>query len=333
MNFYESYSNIWFICRFYSLHFFINHKNELKITKKSFLTSSIPATLFFLTLIFGYKFIRLEDSDIIAFGDPSSILFIVSILGIISQHFNCFVILFSTVNHRYEILNLYTKLYELDADLKIKLNIKFDYKKMKKKDSRLMIALAVIYISIAIFINYFFIANLSYFGVAIIFNYINGSEIVSSFEYYYLTKVIKYRFNSITNLLTKSIESSKIIPSQLEDMIQCHISINHIITNLNKIFGFRKLFGIANDFFLIFTQFYAIFVVFENRSSMKAQIDTKNLIGMLTIPYVIVKVLATAISCQEAVKAQKNFGKFLKTFQNNENISDLVKLEFSLIFK
>lgn len=324
MNFYESNSYIWFLCRFYSLHFFTNQKNELKITKKSFLISSIPAIGFLLTFILGYMFVRAEASEMESYGDPSSIFFIASMFGVLAQHFNCFVILFSTIDHRNGILSLYTKLNELDTELKIKLGIKLDYKSMKKNNLKSLITLMVIFSLISTIISFIIMANISYIGVFMVFNFINGIEIISSFEYYYLTKIIKFRFSAINNVLIESIESSKIVPSQVESMIQCHISINRIITDLNKSYGFRKLFGIANDFFLILTQFYACFVLIDNTSNIR-RMDLKNLMGLLTIPCVVVKVVVTAITCQKAIKAQMNFGKLLKTFQKNADVSDLVK--------
>lgn len=325
MNFYESHSHIWFLCRSYSIYFFTNYKNrELKITKKSFLISSIPVITFLISIVLAIKFIKFENSDIESYGDSTSILFIVSMFGILAQHFNSFVIVISSINHRNDILALYNKLYELDNHLINKLNIQFEYKNLKKNTLKILILICVPYILLTCVINYIYITTFSFIPLSIIFNFINGVEIISSVEYFYWTKIIKYRFNSVNNALIEIIGTSKIVPFQLESMIKSHLLINCLITDVNKIYGLIKLSSIGNDFFLFLAQFYAFFISIDNRESILSYSNSKYLIGLLSLPFVIGKQIATVNGCQKALKAQNNFGKLIKTLESNKEVSDLV---------
>lgn len=326
MYFFESHSHVWFLCRFYSIYFFTNHKNKLKITKKSFLISSIPAITFLIAIVLVYMFIKFEDSDIESYGDSTSILFIVSMLGICAQQLNSLVIVISSINHRNEILLLYNKLYELDNQLNNELNIKFDYKKLKQNTFKMLILICVPYILLTCVINYVYIDHFSYMLLSIIFNFINGVEIISSFEYFYWTKIIKYRFNSVNSLLIEIIETSNIVPSQLESMIKSHILINCLITDVNKIYGIIKLSSIGNDFLLFLAQFYAFFVSIDGSDSILNYSNSKYFIGLMSLPFVFGKMVTTAIGCQKTKKAQSNFGKLLKTVEYNKEISYLVRI-------
>lgn len=325
MNFYESNSHVWFLCRSYSIYFFTNNKNDLKITKKSFLISSIPAIIFFTSIALSFAFITFKDSDFESYGDTNSILFIVSMFGILAQHFNSCLILISSLNHRNEILLFYNKLNELDNQLNKKLNIKFDYKKLKKKTLKILLLICVTYILITFVIIYIYVNTFAFILLSIIFNFINGIEIISSFEYFYLTKIIKYRFNSLNNELIEIVETSKIVPSQLESMIKCHFLINCLITDMNTIYGLIKLSSIVNDFLLFLSQLYAFFVSIDSKAIFSYS-NSKYLIGLMSLPFVIGKMVTTANGCQKAIKAQKNFGKLLKTLESNEEVSDLVKI-------
>lgn len=324
MNFYESHSNVLFLCRFFSLHFFSHHKDELKLTRKSFFISSVHAIIYLTSLVLGYMFTKIDNSDLDIYGDRSSILFIISMLGIVAQQLNSFVIIISSVNQRKEVLVLYEKLYELDNNLKNKLNIEFDYKMLKQNTLKTLGLLGIPYFILSAFINYIYINHLSYIPLSIIFNFINGAEIVSSLEYFYLTKIIKYRFNAVNKLLKESIKTSKIYPSQIDAMIKSHISTNCLITDLNNIHGVKKLSSLTNDFFLFLSQFYAFFISLDNGKSILSFSNSKYLIGLMSMPFTIGKIVTTAIGCKKAIKAQHNFGKLLKAIGNNADGSELV---------
>lgn len=320
MHLYESFTHVWFLCRFYSLHFFKNHNNELRITRKSFFISIIPAITFVIAIFLAYVFSKIRASDVDMYGDPTTILFIVTVLGLVSLHLNGFVLIIASLVHRNEVLTLYNKLNELDNELKKTLHIKFNYKKLKENTLNRLILIGLPYFLFTCVTNYVYIIDLSDIPFSIIFNFINGTELISSFHYNFWTKIITYRFNTLNNLL----KTSHMIPSQLEAMIKNHISINALITDVNKIYGFRKLYSIANDFFVLLAQLYAFFLSIDDKESIFSYTNSKYLLGLTSIPIVIIKIVVTTKSCEKAIKAQKTFGKLLKTFQNNQKVSDLV---------
>lgn len=324
MNFYESNSYIWFFGRLFGLFYFTYNENVLKINRKSFILSILPGCVFVIIFIFGAFTVRASEEEISATigSRTTSLLVTVSVFGIVSQFGNCLVITIVSYNKREKVLNFYKTVDKLDTIFANKLNIYFDYEKMRHKDFKKLIILFGFYILSFGVIQYAYIVNITYISISFLSTFTYGSDLFASIDYYYAIKIIQIRFKSLNKLITGS---SSITSNELEIMIESHYILNQLITEINQIHGFKKLFNITNDFLFIITQLYALFILIdENGLSL---IYMKVLLGMLVMPVLIAKLVVTAHCCEETVGYKKIFGKLLKgidNFECNQSISDLV---------
>lgn len=324
MNFYESNSYIWFLGRFYGLYYFTHNQNVLKITRKSLFLSIIPACVFIAILIVAIFTVRASDEEVSEMigSKTTSILVVVSVFGIISQFGNCFVILIVSYNKREKVLNFYKTVNKLDAIFENKLNIYFDYEKIKQKDFKKLFTLTGFYICTFIIICYAYTVNYTYIPLMSLSIFTYGSDLFTSIDYFYSIKIIQIRFKSLNKLFTGS---SPISPNELEVMIESHFTLNQLINEMNQIHGFKKLFNITNDFLFIITQLYALFIIIdENDLSVMYM---KVLLGLMVMPVLIVKLVLTANCCEKTVACKKKFGKLLKgldNFECNGSVSNLV---------
>lgn len=321
MNLNESHSYVWFLDRFFGICYLSNNNNRLKITNKPLLAGF---TLI-LAVIFGFYTTQFEPDD--QAGKTTSILFITLVFGILSQFWNCIVILISSLNQRQRVLKFYKKLDNLDMTLQSKLDIQFDYKKLKNHNLRDLLIISIGFSIISLIINYMYIINITYVTLTLVFTFTNGSEIISSYDYYYCTNLIKYRFTALNRYLIDSIETSIVNPYKLEELIKCHFTLNSLIQDLNKMYGLKKLLSITNDFILLLSQFYSIFTSIEDNFNSYSHM--KYLCGLLTIPSLIFKMVIINKTCQDTVAAKNMFGKLLKAYNNletnfNKSISELV---------
>lgn len=325
MNFYESSSYIWFLGRLYGLFYFTHNQNVLKITIKSLFLSLIPGCVFVVVLIFAIFTVHASEDELSAAvgGKSLTILVIVSAFGIISQFFNCIVILIVSFSKREKVLNFYKTIYKLDAILENKLNIYFDYEKMRNKDLKKLIFLTCFYIIVFGIISYAYTMNISYISLNVLSTFTYGSDLFTSIDYYYSIKIIQIRFKSLNKLITQSLS---ITPNELEIMIESHFILNQLIIEMNQIHGFKKLINITNDFLFVITQLYAIFTTIDE--NVFNLIYMKILLGLMVMPILIAKIGFTAQCCEETLANKKLFGQLLKKLDNFEStgsISDLVK--------
>lgn len=156
----------------------------------------------------------------------------------------------------------------------------------------------------------------------VFYSYAAGTNIMSSFEYINGTKIIKIRFKLLNDVL---IRTENINPTDLEIMIKCHITLNELITNMNKIYGSRQLSSITNDFVIIIVQLYSFFVSIDN--SFHDGLYVKFIFKSLMMPTLITKIYFTAMNCQQVLSNKTDFGKLLRRFENSkisEEVSHLV---------
>lgn len=323
MNLNESHSYVCSFGRLFGLCYLSNSENRLKVTNKPLLVG----LTFALAIIFAFYSTRFEPLDQASYGNTNSIMFIVVVFGILAQFLNCIIILISSLNQRQRVFKFYKKLNNLDMTLQSKLGIQFDYKKLKNNNLKDLLIVSVIYIIISCVINYVYVRNITYFTPTLVFTFVNGAEIMSSYDYYYSTKLIKYRFRALNGYLIDSMENFKINPCQLEAMIRCHSTLNNLINDFNQMYGLKKLLGITNDFVLILSQFYGIFMSIED--NIHRILHIKFLCGIMTIPSLIFKMAIITKTCQDTVAAKNKFGKLLKAYNKmetnfNQTISELV---------
>lgn len=312
MNFYDSLAFIWSFAKFYGLNYFTNHKNELKITTKSFITAIIPGISFFLLSIIGIYAIRPEETDYQSVG-INTILYIVGQIGVFVQFTNGIIIIIMAFFHRKELIKFYETVYGLDDVLINKLEIKLDYKKLQIISiARLSMAQLSFFI-ISCIIDYVHATNESYIVILVIYSYSAGTNVMNSIEYINCAKIIKIRFKSLNKLL----DTTQVISANdLEIMIECHLTLNGLITRMNEIFGSRQLSSITNDFVIIVVQLYSFFVAIDN--NFNDVLIVKFLYGSLMLPSLMGKIYFTSTNCQK-VQSQKNkFGKLLKKFENSK---------------
>lgn len=324
MNFYESNSYIWFFGRLFGLFYCTYNQNVLKITRKSLFLSILPGCVFLAVLIIAIFTLRASEDEITAtIGSKiSSLLVVVSVFGITSQIVNCFVIFIVSYNKREKVLNFYKTVDKLDIIFKNKLNIYFDYEKMRHRDFKKLVTLCCFYVFTFSVICYAYIVNITYLSISFLSTFTYGSDLFTSIDYIYSIKIIQMRFKSLNRFIA---ESSTITPNELEIMIESHFILNQLIAEINQIHGFKKLFNITNDFLFIITQLYALFILIdENGLSLMYM---KVLLGLMVMPVLIAKIMYTAYCCEETVAYKKMFGKLLKGMDNFEcsgTISDLV---------
>lgn len=327
MNLNESHSYAWGFCRCFGVCYLLNSKNRLKITNKPLLVGLIVT----LAVIFGYYTTQFEPLDQESYGTKNSIMFIVLAFGVLSQFWNCFVILISPMNQRQRALKFYEKLSDLDMVLQNKLGIQFDYKKLKNNNLKDLLTVSVLYIIVSCVLSYVFIMNITYVPFIFVFNFFNGAEVMNSYDYYYCTKLIKYRFRALNGHLIDSMETSKMNPCKLEEMIKCHSTLNNLIKDLNQIYGLKMLLRITNNFVLILSQACGVLIAIEH--NFNSYLRIKYLCGLLTVPFLIIKMVIIAKACEDTVAVKNMFGKLLRAYNKietnlfNQTISDLVKLK------
>lgn len=319
MNFYDSLSFNWSFARFYGLNYFTNHQNKLQITRKSFIKGIIPGISFVLSSIIGLYTVRMKETNNQSF-DIGSILLIVGQIGIVVQFTNGAVILLLAFFRRKELIKFYETVYKLDDVLVNKLEINLEYKKMKNVSStRLSLAqLAFFIISFIIDCVQVQVSNESYILVLIIYNYSAGLNVMGSSEYLNGSKIIKYRFKSLNELLATS---QVITANDLEKMIQCHLTLNGLITSMNKIYGSRQLSSITNDFVIIVVQLYSFFLAIDY--NFNDDLYVKFLYGSLALPLLMSKIYFTSTTCQKVLSHKNKFGRLLKKFENSKHKESL----------
>lgn len=317
MNFYDSLTFNWSFATFYGINYFTNHQNELKITTKSFIKGIIPGISFVLLSIIGMYLVRPEETDYQSF-DIGSILFIVGQIGVFVQFTNGVIILMVAFFKRKELIKLYETLYELDDVLINTLDIKLNYKKMKKISTTRLCMVQLAFFIISCIIDYVHTSNESYILLLIIYNYSAGINVMGSIEYINGLKIIKSRFKSINELLA----TSQNIPAHdLETMFECHLTLNGLITRMNEIYGSRQLSSITNDFVIIVVQLYSFFVAIDN--SFSDNLYVKFLYGSLMLPLLMSKLYITSTNCQKVLIHKKKFGKLLKKFENSKKFIEV----------
>lgn len=317
MNFYDSHSHVWFIFRIYGVFYLQNNKNDLKLTNKAL----VPALLFIPAIFLALFTVDFEQNDYESYGEPSSVLYIMSMFGVVSQFWNSVIIFTSSFNQRKRVLRFYKELFDFDEKLRIDWNIKFDYKHLQKRDVKRLSTIGVLYFIVSCFLIHLYTLNWSYLTTSLIFTYANGTELMSSFEYFYCTKLIAYRIKCLNNLVIDDVIKSTITPLKLELLIKSHFTLNNLIGEINKIHGLRKLVSITNDFIMSVSQFYGLFISFEDSFTNYAEL--KYLFELLITPFLLFKLVITSISCQETMAAKNKFGKLLKQIEGGD-VSDLV---------
>lgn len=322
MNFYDSLIYIWSFGRFYGLFYFTNHKNELKITNSSVISALIPGICVVIIAIYGTFNIVLDDSEFQVIGGIGSIFLVVSQIGVMMQLINCVVIFITSFIHRKGVMVFYKKINELDGILKNKLKLNLDYKKMKTISSVRLVALKIGFLIICVITDYVNASNNSYILILLVYNYATGSDLVSAFQYIHCTQIIKFRFESLNDIL----RTQYVKPKDLETMIECHSTLNGLISKINEIFGVRQLSSITNDFVIILVQMYSFFVSIEN--GFNHFVYLKFLIGSLMIPYLMTKLFYMATNCQKVLSNKKNFGKLLREIENLKTTDEEI---FSLV--
>lgn len=329
MNFYESNSYIWFFGRLFGLFYFTYNQNVLKITKKSLFLSILPGCVILVVLILAFFTVRATEDELSATigSKTNSLLVVVSVFGIVSQILNCFVIFIVSFIKREKVLNFYKTIEKLDTILKKKFNIYFDYEKMRHKDFKKLILLSFFYIFSFGVISYAYTVNVTYISLIFVSTFTYGSDLFTSIDYYYSIKIIQIRFKSLNQLI---IGTSLIAPNELQIMIESHYILNQLITEINQIHGFKKLFNITNDFLFIITQLYAIFTLIDSKELNLMYM--KVLLGLIIMPVLIAKIVFTAHCCEETVAYKKMFGKLLKGMNNFECSGTISDLVYSLIF-
>lgn len=318
MNFYESHFHVWFVCRLYGVFYLKNNKNDLKITNQAL----IPALLFIPAILIGIFTVTVEPNNLESYGDPSSVMYIISMFGVFSQLCNCIIILVSSLNQRKRVFKFYKNLFDFDEKLRINLNIKFDYEYLRKRNFKRLSIIGGLYMIVSFILIYIYTLNWSYLLISIIFSYANGIELISSFEYFYCTKLIAYRIKCLNNLVIGELQRSTMSPLQLELIIKSQFNLDQLILEMNRIHGLRKLISITNDFIMSVSQLYGLFNSFNDSFTNYAEV--KYLFELLITPFLLYKLVATSIACQETISAKYKFGNLLKQLRADGNISVLV---------
>lgn len=245
-------------------------------------------------------------------------------IGIVCQFMNCVVILIMSFIHRKTVIKLYEKIYALDEILLTKLEIYLDYKKMKLFTTIRMFGTHFGLCFISAIIDYVYASNTSYILLLLIYNYTSGCGLMNSLEFNNCTRIIKFRFKLLNDLLLKQFECIK--PNDLEIMIKCHFKLNELINDVNEIYGIKQLSTITNDFVVIIVNMYAFLVSIENNFGEFGYV--KFLFGSLMLPSLTTKLYFTVTNCQQALSNKKYFGQLLKKlyyFQTtNDEVSNLV---------
>lgn len=303
MNFYESLTFIWSFGNFFGVNYQISHNNELKISNKSLLIG----ILFILLSIIGVFIVQPEEDDYKFITSTTSILYIVIQFGLVLQYGNTIFILVISFIQRKQMLKFYKTVFELDIVLQNSLRVNHNYVKMRYKSSKNLLQIFGILIVVSFIIDYFYAGNLTYVPILIINNFTDGLAIMSSLEYYYCTKIIQRRFKALNKLI---VNTQKLIPNELDIMITCHYKLNYLISLINKIFGFKLLLSITNDFGTIIIQLYSFFISVDN--NFDDFVYMKFLSGALMTPILITKIVSTVKSCHTTIALKNNFGKHLK---------------------
>lgn len=323
MDFYDSLTYLWNFERFYGLNYLTNIENELKITTFSLIRALIPGTCYVLLTFLGMNIVRFEESDIKLYG-IGSIIYIVGQIGIVCQYTNCAIIFIMSFIHRKRVIKLYEKIFALDQILITKLEIYLDYRKMKFYTIRRMFGTHFGLCCMSAVIDWAYAANYSYILLLIIYNYTAGAGLMTSLEFNNCTRIVKFRFKLLNNLLIKNFKFIK--PNDLEIMIKCHFILNELINDINEIYGLKQLSTITNDFAVILVNMYAFLVSIENNFGEFGYV--KFLFGSLMLPSLMTKLYFTVTNCQEAVNNKKYFGQLLKKLTylptTDEGVSNLV---------
>lgn len=306
MNFYESHSHVWFLGRLLGSFHLKYHKNQLRFTNISLLS----ALVFIVSLLFAVFIIRYEKEDQSTYGIQRSVLYSISVFKELSLAMNCIVTFIDSFKKRKKSLKFFKKLFEFDTIIKAQLNIHFDYKRLRQRHTRRLKIISIFFFIISAAIISVYILNVTYIPLAIVYSFTYGSAFTASFDYYYCTKLIKYRFKALNNKLIEEINLSKISPCKLQVMIKCHFTLNDLIKDINEIHGFKKLMTISNDFTLIVSQLYALFISIN--SNFSSYIHIQYLFELLTMPYIVINLVVTAKVCQETISCKNMFGKLLK---------------------
>lgn len=318
MNFYDSLTYIWSFGQFFGVNYIISHNNELKITNKSLLA----VLIFILLSIIGVFIIQPEEDDYKFITGTTSILYIVIQLGLILQYGNTIFILVISLIQRKKLLNFYKTVFELDFLLENSLRVNHNYERMKYKSGRNLLQISGVLIVVSFTINFFYAGNFTYVPVLIVSSFTDGLAIMSSIEYYYCTKIIQTRFKALNKIIIKT---KKLKPNELEIMISCHYKLNYLICLINKMFGFKQLLSITNDFGTVIIQLYSFFISVDN--NFDDFMYMKFLSGALMTPILVTKIVVTAKSCHKTIALKNKFGKLLKKIKNlkiDEPISILV---------
>lgn len=322
MNFYDSLTFNWSFSRFYGLNFFTYEHNELKITTKSFIKALIPGIILILLSFVGIFTIRADENDYQSFG-LSSLLFVVGQIGVFVQFMNGVIIMIMAYVNRKGLITFYETVFELDDILVNKLKMNLDYRKMKSVSSTRLSSAQIVFLIIICIIDYVHASNASYIIMLIIYSFAIGTNVMNSLEYINATKIIKFRFKLLNKLIATT---QDIKPDDLEIMIECHFTLNGLITSLNEVFGSRQLTSITNDFVIIVVQLYSFFVAVDN--DFNDVLYVKFLFGSLMLPSLMGKLYFTSMNCQKALSHKNKFGKLLKKFESSNVTKEVSYLVF-----
>lgn len=309
MNFYDSLTFMWNFERFYGLNYLTNNQNELRITNMSFIRSLIPGICFVILTIFGIHIVQPDENSHYEIG---SIILIVGQIGMLVQFMNCAVIIIMSFIHRKGVIKLYEKIYGLDEVFLNKLEINLDYKNLKFYSTRRLFTTHFGLCCMSSIIDYAYASNKSYILLLLIYNYTSGSGLMNSLEYNNCTRIIRFRFKLLNELLIKKLEN--INSNDLEIMINCYFTLNELINDMNGIYGLRQLSTIANDFVVILVNMYSFLVSIEHKFSEFGYV--KFLFGSLMLPSLMTKLYFTSTNCQGVVSNKKYFGKLIKKLNN-----------------
>lgn len=313
MNFYDSLTYVWNFGRIYGFNYFTNQQNELKVTKTSFITSLIPGTCFVLLTLYGNYVLTPEGNELYGID---IVFLVIQQIGIVLQFLNCAMGFIMSFIHRKGVIKFYESIYEVDDILMNKLKINMNYREMKFISSRRLFTTHFGICIISGIIDYVYASNKSYIPIMLVYNYSAGSGLMSSLEYNNCTKILKYRFNLLNDLLIS--KSQFINPNDLEVMVKCHFTLNGLIHYLNEIYGLRQLCTITNDFVIIVVNIYVFFLSID--SGWNDFDHIKFLFGAVMLPPLITKMYFTVTNCQEVLSNKKYFGKLLKKL-NDEKIT------------
>lgn len=312
MNFYDSLTYNWGFERLYGLNYFTNHHNELKITTFSFIRSLIPGISFIGIFFFGILNLRVEETDYQA-SHVDNVVYVVGRLGIVVQFTTCLIIFLASFVHRKDLIKFYETVYGFDSILSKKLRINLNYRKMKQICRRRLFIVHTGFSIISVIIDYSYASNESYIPILIVYSYSAAVNIINSFDFINCGKIIKIRFKSLNDLI---IQTNHLTVNDLKIMIECHLTLNGLITNINQIYGTRLLSSITNDFAIILVQLYSFFISIEN--SFDDGLYKKFLYGSLMLPSLMAKLYFVSTNCQKIVSNKKDFGKLLRKFENSK---------------